>query len=111
MFNIKTALAGGGVTVAITAFLLGNFTGEQVKPVDNLAQPLLAPAERVCPGGWTDTSTSDEHAPISSCFKNGWTVWLQPDGEFSHALLDGESEFTFCPHDCGPNVKSPGWPK
>lgn len=84
--NIKEALASGGALLTIGAFILGNFTGEQVQPVDSLHAN--SPAEErfnPCPSGWDFTEEAD-HVRILTCAKNGWVVSLNADFTFNNGL-------------------------
>jgi hypothetical protein len=64
-----------------------------VNPVEEAADHVAAPVasslgltNKLCPAGWKEASSSDEHARILSCEKGGWLVVLKEDESFSHAV-------------------------
>ena len=81
-FSLKDALAGGGAAITVAAFLLGNLTGEQVQPVDNVGEIASSPASSDCPGGWQSTSGDDPHA-------GAFTACTSPDGRYIMRISDG----------------------
>ena len=104
-FSLKDALAGGGAAITVAAFLLGNLTGEQVQPVDNIVPN--SPAAEVrnpCPSGWDFTDSSDLHIRVLSCDRGEWTVFLLPDGTFNYGWDGKAPAFETDPK------KVPGWP-
>ena len=67
--------------IVVVILALGHFKPvEQVRPV---AQSLGVLAGQ-CPGGWHDDSAEDADAVVKSCSRDGWVVFLDADGDFSH---------------------------
>ena len=79
-FSLKDALAGGGAAITVAAFLLGNLTGEQVQPVDNIVPS--SPASSSCPGGWRVTEGNDPHA-------GDFIACTSPEGRYIMRISDG----------------------
>ena len=108
MITPRTALAGGGGLLAAIAFVIGGAVGDSTNPnvADKATDPVIAvfaPAERLCPDGWTFESEKGPDARARFCIRGEWTVWLKEDGSFSHGW-DGKSpDFVFAPADV------PGW--
>ena len=91
-FSVKDALASGGSILVALSFFLGGAVENTVAPLEEVEDVLVAnaPAVRLCPAGWTDTSTSDEHTPVLSCTRdNGGVKWLailNADGSLNYAF-------------------------
>lgn len=87
---MNKALIGWAAGVTFMALV---FAWLAVNPVeeaaDHVGEPVAASlglTNKLCPSGWKETSSSDEHARILSCEKDGWLVVLKDDEAFSHAV-------------------------
>ena len=96
--SVKDALAGGGwlvaLVVGLSSFVGGAVVEHEAKPVQDVEDFIAnAPASRLCPAGWRDTSSRDEHTVVMSCSKDGWLVIVDQGGGFQYALQDGAPAF------------------
>jgi hypothetical protein len=84
-FSIRDALAGGGLLLtigtAVAAFIIGNFSGEQVKPAETISD-VASPASSDCPAGWLSTIGDDPHA-------GRYVACESPDGRYIMRISDG----------------------
>ena len=68
-------------------------TGDHNK-VERKDEPAKSPIANLCPDGWIDTSSKDDHGLVLSCSRewtvNGqnqrWLVILNQDGSFNYGL-------------------------
>jgi len=69
------------VVIGFLAFAYAAFNPVEVAvgPVENLV------TAGQCPSGWHDNSADDVDAVVKSCERDGWVVFLDAGGEFSHA--------------------------
>ena len=90
----------GVVTFALAVVLVYEFVIPEA--LDHGVKPVaeqVGVVSRLCPDGWKDVSSFDEHGRVLACERDGWLVWLTEDKEFSHGLqLDTPgAEFVFDP--------------
>lgn len=99
----RSAAAGGGIFLAVVAFGLGLFSGEQVNPVDNIAKSGTGPIHDFCKNDFIADKVEVEGGHVQSllCTKEDITVILNPDGTFNIAEVNGD--FTTDP------AEVPGW--
>mgnify|MGYP001566801221 CR=1 FL=1 len=91
--------------MSIRDIVIGGLTGTALTLGGITALDEAPSVPTVCPVGWADTSSQDGHLVVSSCFKDGWLVILDPDHSFSYAWQDGSPAFEF------DSSKVAGWSK
>jgi hypothetical protein len=99
--NVRDALAGGGALLAAVAFVGGTILGGSGAP-DAAIDAVSSPAA-VCPDGWNDVSSKDEHGVVNACVWGDWIVYLKGDKSFDYAWDNKSSEFIYDP------AKVPAW--
>lgn len=102
MFNIKTAIAGGGLTLAIVAGILGGAAGDISDGSLDGPGNILVSEESFCPPGWEYFDKGDDHIVDMRCVAGEITMKLNADGTPNHWFTSTD----LTPRD--PST-APGW--